>query len=60
MQVWDSILVLASAQSHYAGTAGCITATAKGADGSLISVTARMDKDGTEETFPIAEVQRLG
>ncbi|SAK68195.1 hypothetical protein AWB76_04067 [Caballeronia temeraria] len=60
MQPWDSILVLATAQSPYAGTAGSITAVTKGADGSLISVTARMDKDGTEETFPVAEVQRLG
>lgn len=60
MQVWDSILVKADAQSPYAGTAGCITAVTKGADGTVISVTARMDKDQTEETFPVAEVQRLG
>jgi hypothetical protein len=60
MQAWDSVIVKADADSPYAGTAGCVVAVTKGGDGALISVTARMDKDGTEETFPVAQVQRLG
>lgn len=55
MQPWDSILV-SDPDSKYNGTAGCIVAV----DNDKRTVTARMDLDGQNATFPVGMVKRLG